>query len=112
GTFNAIQIADFGEGFAKAKSGLAMALFSLAVVGVTFAINLIYLQRYVMLLIYAALSPVFFTYYFFDSTRNQFWNWIRNLVTLAFMPAVHGLMMYLYSVATHVGENYLLRLVF
>ena len=112
GTFNAIQIANFGDGFAKAKSGLAMAFFSLAVVGVTFAINLIYLQRYVMMLIYASLSPLFFTYYFFDTTRDQFWNWIRNLITLAFMPAVHSLMMYLFTVVTYVGDNYLLRLVF
>lgn len=108
GTFNPLLI----SGDAKAGTGLALALFSLAVIGITFAMNFIYLQRYVMMLVYACLAPMFFTMYFYDATRERFWNWLKNLITLAFMPAVHSFMMMLYMYSSTMRDSYMLRLVF
>lgn len=114
GTFNPIKLGNFADGVvAKAGSGIAYALLGFAMVGLTFGLNLMYLQRYVMLLVYAALAPVFFAMYFFDTTRNLFWNWIKNLVSLAFIPVAHSLLMLLYTYASYsMGDHHLLRLVF
>lgn len=108
GTFNPLKIMDMN----KDGTGLALALFSLAVIGITFAMNFIYLQRYVMMLVYACLAPFFFTMYFYDHTRDRFWNWVKNLITLAFMPAAHSFMMMLYMYVSNIRDSYMFRLVF
>lgn len=102
------QSAPHGPGTA-----VAVALFALATVGITLALNFLYLQRYVMLFIYSALSPIFFATYFFEKTRSVFWNYFKEVLALALTPAVHALMIYLYmAIAHNTADNTLLRLVF
>jgi Type IV secretory pathway, VirB6 components len=97
-----------------AGTGLAVVVYLLVVTGVTVMLNFIYLQRYVTLYVYAVLSPVFVSFYFFDKTRTLFWNWIKELIGLAFMPAVHMVLIAIYMTiaGTTSGSNMLLQLVF
>lgn len=99
----------FGVGAA-----LGLVAYLLVVTGVTLMLNFIYLQRYVTLFVYAILSPIFMSFYFFDNTRALFWNFIKELIGLAFMPAVHMILIAVYmTIADTAGtSNLLLRLVF
>ena len=91
---------------------IAIVIYLLVVTGVTFMLNFIYLQRYVTLFVYAILCPIFMTFYFFDNTRNLFWNWIKELIGLAFMPAIHMLLIAIYMAIAGGTTNFMLRLVF
>jgi len=71
-------------------------LIMLAILGVLFALNFIYLQRYFVLIVLISLAPIFAVTWFSDKTRKIFENWFKEIVCLAAMPVGHAFFLYIY----------------
>ena len=87
-------------------------LMMVAIIGVLFALNFIYLQRYFVLIILTAMAPVFGVMWFSDKTRHIFENWFKEIICLAAMPITHALFFYIYTKLAIDTPSMLLQLFF
>lgn len=83
---------------------LIMPLVQLVIIGATFALNFIYIQRYFVLMIFTAMSPLYCATWFSDKTRHIFNNWWKEMLANIFMPVSHALFLWIYQVSGQYGS--------
>lgn len=88
---------NFGHPINALGKLLVSPLIMIAILGVTFALNFIYAQRYFVMIVLTALAPLFCVTWFSDKTRHIFENWWKEIIALAAMPVTHAFFLDIYQ---------------